>query len=251
MWGSSRHSKRYSENPECDEEGFDSASSLILSSLGRTLKWFDTYRVNSYVATSSTGAGGDFDPTGGVDCISCPPQGDGLSERDGRRIVIRSIHVKGEMITSTAITPLTPALNYRSSVFVAIVLDKQTNGVQCRSEDVFTCPHGILAAYPFPNPLYEDRFEVLHHEVMQLDPTPITGIIEEVATFGVTTSVFSLCVTKDFDICLDDLSIPVTFKDAAAQVSSVVDNSIHIICYTQSIWFLIDGSYHARIRYHD
>ena len=79
-------------------------------------------------------AGGEYDPST-TSMISTPAQGDSEQNRDGKRINILSLEIEGVITTQAKEGQAAPPGD--SSVFIAIVLDKQTNGAQMNSEDCF------------------------------------------------------------------------------------------------------------------
>jgi len=213
------------------------------------LKWYDSSQSGTYLATSASGAGGDVDPAGS--CLSCPARGDGPVLRDGMRILLHSCHVIGEITTSSAVSPLTPATIYNSNCFLALVLDTKTNNAQCLSEHVFTNTSAGLSAHPLKNLYHEPRFRVLKSKAWELYPVTLIGIIEEVLTLGLTTSTLSMCRAIQFDWLVEGLDIPVHFSADAADVTSVIDNSLHMIAYCNGVWYLPNIRYNCRVRYSD
>lgn len=60
--------------------------------LGIETKFLDTAWNGVAINASTDGAGGELQPsTGCTDCISVPAQGDGESQRDGRKYCVKSI----------------------------------------------------------------------------------------------------------------------------------------------------------------
>lgn len=87
-------------------------------------------------AILATWTGGEVDPAGGVNCIGACVQGTGESQRDGSRIVVKSIQIQGyvrRIMQSDQADSRHPNL-----IQVSLVMDTQSNGTQLSAEDVFT-----------------------------------------------------------------------------------------------------------------
>jgi len=65
--------------------------------------------------------------------MTTPDQGDGPSQRDGKEIAMLYLQINGQCIPQKKYSRSTQGC----SVFVAIVLDTQTNAAQMNSEDCF------------------------------------------------------------------------------------------------------------------
>lgn len=204
--------------------------------VGMERKFYDTARAAVALTAPADASGGEVDP-GTVNCISAPAQGDGESNRDGRKIHIKSVHIKGNVFVNTVPT----ATDTPGKVFVAIVQDTQTNGAQLNSEDVYTNPSAStnLATMPFRNLQYSSRFKVLATKV-------VTADITTAAYNG--TSLVGFPTHKTFEI-YKNVDIPVTFSNTTAGVANVTDNSLHVIAYCQDTTSTPYIQYNARIRF--
>lgn len=140
--------------------------------LGVELKFLDAPRTSLALTAPTDAAGGEINPSSIVTgCLSAPAQGDGPTNRDGHKIVVKSILVQGSF--SNAIQQDQADADVMPTLFVALVLDTQTNGATLNSEDVFTNPaadadcNGNLPR----NMSFTSRFKVLktfHMSVPQL-----------------------------------------------------------------------------------
>jgi len=187
------------------------------------------------------------------------PQGDGPSQRDGSKITILSMIVRGAISfphsfnTTVAVTD-----NLSTAVHIFIVLDTQSNGAGCLLSDVFTFPTtdgstAFTSLYPLGdtpsflqrNMTWGKRFVVLKHMVKQrrwaLSDTPDTSI-------AVDSSPSCIVPFKWVKKCRMRCTYNVTNTDG--QMSGIQDNSVHI--------FVVDGttagsfpkvSYTARVRF--
>lgn len=95
---------------------------------------FSDLNYNQALVTSLTGA--EASPTA-EGCLNAIARGDGESERDGRRVRMTSIQIDG-LINFEAQTQASPEGGHY--VRVLLVIDKQTNGAQMNSEDLFRNP---------------------------------------------------------------------------------------------------------------
>ena len=106
--------------------------------LGLEKKFFDTAVAMVALTAPTDAAGGEIDPTalpGAVACLNAMAQGDGEQNRDGKKVVLKSVQVKG--FVQKLGGELAAGPDSGTKVFVALVLDTQTNGAQLNSEDVF------------------------------------------------------------------------------------------------------------------
>jgi len=146
-------------------------------------KFLDTTRLSTLITAPADAAGGEYDPSSGcTGCLSAPAQGDGEQNRDGKKIVLKSLVFKA-VVTLNAQNNLAAA-QPPTEVFVAIVLDTQTNSAQLNSEDVFKNTTGTAggASIPVKNLLFGKRFKILKqalipicHKTVSYDGTNMEG----------------------------------------------------------------------------
>lgn len=205
--------------------------------LGMERKFYDTGLALTTLSAPTGATGGEVDPAT-VNCISAPATGSGPSDRDGKKMIIKKAIVTGVIYTAPDVDQ-TIADNQGAAV-VYLVLDKQTNGAQLNSEDVFTNPSAATAtaATLLHNLEYSTRFQILSKTMVQLPQLPITYDGTNIEQAGVTIP-FTLISTMD---------IPVTFIADTAGVSSVQDNSLHVIAFKNANT-ITSISYNARIRF--
>lgn len=193
--------------------------------MGLERKFLDTYWNDVSVGQSTDASGLELQPTGGcTSCISCPAQGDGASQRDGRKFVIDSFYLSGIVNTG----PLQDSADAAdlTGYFFALVLDTQANGVTINSEDVYTNP-GNHAHHNLPQPLRNlensTRFKVLASGYF--GPTGAYAVPDGANTGSIANTV-APAVTLSWSG-----KIPVTCGIGAtsADVASVQDNAVHVI----------------------
>jgi len=216
------------------------ANAVTMGFMGIEKKFLDTARTGTGVASSAGLAGGEYDPSAGcTGCLSCPAQGDTEQSRDGKRIVIDSLILKG-YVADAASTGEAPSVGIK--VFVAVILDTQTNGAQLNSEDVFKNlgNTALLAVDPMKNLLFGSRFRILKSQLFDLTPIGITGAVATVAHNG---------ARREFDWYIPFKGgLPVNLNaGTTADVVNVIDNSLHVVAFASEAG--ADIGYNARIRF--
>lgn len=210
--------------------------------LGIEKKFFDVYASSIAIPAPADCSGGEMNPEGGcTGCLSVPAQGDGEQNRDGKKIMCKSIFVTGLCRQTTVSTDQADAL-HRPTIFVALVLDTQTNGATLDSEDVFTNPNDtpLVNGLPLRNLQYSSRFRVLAHK---------TFVMGEYNTMtdGANTS-SQICGPRTFMLSWSG-DIPMNFTSTTADVANAADNSLHIIAFATSTAPAISMSYNSRMRF--
>lgn len=174
-------------------------------------------------------AGAEMDPA--ANCLAAPTQGSGETQRDGRKITIKNIHVNGAVYRDSG-----GVMTAQSTVHVALVLDTQTLKQQLSAEDVYNDANNVEFSYRDVDHL--SRFKVLWSRrfVMGNDAGGWNGVALNVAGDR-----------KNFSIN-KAVNIPVTFSAAAGSVADIEDNSLHIIAVSSqgAIDYL---AYESRIRF--
>lgn len=137
--------------------------------LGIEHKFYDTSLGATALVAAADAAGCEFDPST-TSMISTPAQGDTEQSRDGKKIVIDQAEVRGVVNWPAAESQAAP-LNV-PIVYIALVLDTQSNGAQMNSEDCFKNLNAAAATNvtPMRNLLFGSRFRVLKTVSMNLAP---------------------------------------------------------------------------------
>lgn len=193
--------------------------------LGVEKKYFDSgLEAVTNIPSSATLTNCVIPPTlpAGTTVISCPAQGDGPQNRDGKKFVIKSVQLKGfiDLPAQTAAAPL-----QNNKVFIALVLDTQSNAAACTAPDIFTnlSAHARLAVVPSRNLLFGKRFRILKSEVFDLTIGSIGWNPTAPAGFGYHG------VSKEFEWYVP-LNLNVNCNAATtATISAVADNSLHVV----------------------
>lgn len=205
--------------------------------LGLESKFYDTWRTTATIASANGMTGGEVDPTVTL-CLSAPSQGDGQNQREGRQMTLQSVYLTGNLIIPEVDAGTGPST--MPKVFVALVLDKQTNGTQLSSESVYINPSGDdqLIGNPLRNLEFSKRFQVLavHKCVMNRQTLTWDG-----------TNFASDAYITEFELSKSFKDLVVSFNSASAGVSGVVDNSLHLVAFSTVTGVLL--SYNSRIRF--
>jgi len=197
---------------------------------------FADYEVANQAMTT-TWTGGELNPAGSVDCLSACAQGDGEQQRDGRKYHIVSIHVRGQVKLVAADVSTTPVDD--AIARIAVVWDKQTNGAELAAEDVYDAIATAPQIYAMRNLQKSSRFVKLKEKRFRL---PVNNTTEAVDSYGHGAVV----VPFSFDINFKT-PISVSTTGTTAAVSTIVDNSIHLIGCASSTSVQI--SYFSRMRF--
>lgn len=203
------------------------------------IKFYDTSLTAASIASTADATGGEQDPSA-TSMISTPAVGDGEQNRDGKRIVIKNVQVKGTVARLAAEDVANPPSH--DEVFIALVLDTQSNAAQLNSEDVFKNLSGNAAGgtVPLRNLLFSSRFRVLKTEVLCMDTTTSVEGDNLHSSPGVVKHFEWFIPFKD--------GLIVNFNaGTTASIANVIDNSLHVIAFSSAGTSLL--TYNARIRF--
>lgn len=202
--------------------------------LGIEYKFVD-YEKDVNLVQTVTGA--EIDDTTAGSCSSIA-QGDGESNRDGRKCVLKNWYISGAVKLEQK-SAQTGSLDARV-VTIYGVLDTQTNGAQMNSEDFLSDPTDTdLDFLAIRNLEYSKRFKTIFKErcVLKYPSAQSDGA----ANTGEFNGDYYL-----FDIN-KKLDIPVTFTGTTATVASISDNSLHIIALSSGD--SVKVQYISRVRF--
>ncbi len=163
-------------------------------------------------------------------------QGDGESERIGRKYIIRSIHIRGFVSFPQAESALNPLDT--SLARICLVLDPQTNGAQLTATDVMDGGQtdDINA---FRNLQFTGRFKVLKDKLIRMERT---GLSQGAANqFAAGIRIFPFKWNVQFT------GLPVNTSGTTANIANVTTNSLHIIGVATSTSATL--SYQCRVRF--
>jgi len=166
-------------------------------------------------------------------------QGDGESNRDGRKYAIKSIHIKGFIEVPQQESQTAPIADQYCRI--VLVLDTQTNGAQLTATDVMD---GGLAedTLAFRNLQFSKRFIVLFDKKITLHVGRANMNEGAVNLFASPTIRVPFSYNKTFST-----PIQVLMSGTTADIANVTDNSIHMIGVSEST--IATLSYQCRTRF--
>ncbi len=207
--------------------------------LGIETKFYDQKLIASTLTGPTDATGGEHDPSATV-LMNTVVQGDGESNRDGRKITMKNIYIQGHI--DVPLKANQTATNQAFICMVALVLDTQTNGATIASENVFTNPGASIktAAQPFRNLQFTKRFRVLKRLEIQ-------GHQQEAVWDG--TNLEFMGYQLPFKIYVDLKNIRVLYSATTETVANITDNSLHLIAFVSNTGQAPTINYHSRLRY--
>ncbi len=208
---------------------------------GIELKFYDQKLVDSTLGTATDSTGGEHDPSATL-MMNTVTQGDGEQQRDGRKITMKSIYVEG--LVDCAKQATQSSGDNASSIFIALVMDQQTNGAQIVSENVYTNPGGtaLLQTQPFRNLSFTSRYRVLAVRKFTLQDANFTN------DTGATGGVIQQGLRARFKI-FKKLNREVTYSATTETIANIVDNSLHLLAWCSDTGLAPKLSYQSRLRF--
>ncbi len=212
--------------------------------LGLELKFYDTSLVAGALLSTGALTGGEHDPSATI-MLNTVVQGDNESQRIGRKITMKNIMVRG--VVSVPIQAGQNAADAPSRIFIALVLDKQTNGAQLNSEDVFTnkSANAILTTSNFNNLEFKSRFRVLGSRKFTMQNPAIANA----TSFSADNGIISAGLEQSFELYKDLKSMTTLYNGTTEDVANIIDNSLHIVAFTTNTVLAPTISYNARLRF--
>ena len=204
--------------------------------IGQELKYVDYEYGPS--AIQSNLIDGEADPLTAL-CLNAIAQGDGNTQRDGRRVVMHSVHVKGRIhfANVNVSTPSSPMCR------LMLVLDTQTNGAQLSADNVLQNTTTTLETLAWRNLQYSQRFRVLWDRMYKLEPRGLAFI--NAANQYTTLASAKFMINKK-------LALVTNYSGTAATIATITDNSLHIICYADDDLGATGSlAYSSRVRFTD
>lgn len=201
--------------------------------LGIETKFFDTETTDDAFAVTWA----PMEPA--TTNLTAIAQGDGESNRDGRKYSIKSIHLKGWVHTNTAEAQTAPQSDHM--VRIVLVLDKQTNGAQLTATQVFDGgqTEDTLA---FRNLQFTKRFTILFDRFIRIPNSQ-----GDMAQGGVDLFANALLRVPFKYNKVFTTPIEVLMSGTTADIANVTDNSIHMIGVSTHTTSLL--SYQCRVRF--
>lgn len=204
-------------------------------------KYYDKEYASPIVGTTTSWAGCEADPATQL-CLIAPTQGDDFNNRQGRKIHVLAIKLRGQI--NCAPQANQTAGEFSSIVRVCLVQDKQTNTAQLNAEDVISSGAASSALHMFQNPAFFGRFKVLKDKMYTLQNPAISWDGTNIEQNGLDRS-FKMTIK---------FKKPVIVHFNATNggtIADIVDNSFHVICNTNSTGLVPNLIYKSRVVFVD
>lgn len=210
-------------------------------------KYYDQF-ASATLGTGAAGAwtGTNVDPAAGVNTLFVPILGTDISNRIGRRVLLKSIKANFDVnipaLAGTNLGGRDPAV-----IRLICFMDMQTNGAQATG-DMLMGPIGpsAIAEQHFQNLGNLGRFKILYDKRFTIQD-PNIGSTQAADTYDINGIVVSQKMRVKFR-----KGIIVNFNATnGGTVADIIDNSIHVICCASSIAMGPVLSYTCRTSYKD
>lgn len=207
---------------------------------GIELKFYDQSLVGQALVTNTDGSGSEFDPSATIG-LSTIIQGDSGSNRDGRRATFWSMFVNGSIDLPVKTNQVGGVL--QTEVFICLVLDKQTNGIQIQSESVYLNVGGATGTGTLlqRNLVQSKRFTVL--KTVRLIIPVVFSVFDgtNIEQYGTRThwSLYHRFRTP----------VIANYSGDTEDIANSTDNSIHLLAFTSAVISNPTISYSSRLRF--
>lgn len=156
--------------------------------------------------------------------------GSGVSERIGRSITAKSIHIRGTILRNAG----TPYDKYR----IVLILDSQCNGQVAALTDIFVPgPNNLIEVESFLNLANSKRFRVLRDMKLKSE----TGVWNG-TDYGQGFDFFNMDIT---------FNLPIEFATSGESIADVKTNNICLVIITQHGSLRCSTKFISRLRYTD
>lgn len=207
--------------------------------VGQEKKYCDIAVANA-LFTNNNWVGSVMD-NAGTSCLNGIAIGDGATNRDGRQYGIHSVHIRGTITVDFQKSMVNPSAD--TVVRMALVIDKQTNGVVLDPTGVFSLGGGI-AVNAFRNLEYIKRFRVIEDMTIRINNEQVA---EAANLFASSVKIVPFVMNHEFKTPLQ-----VNCIGTGATIASIADTSLHLIGTATSDAISILGTrytYTSRVRF--
>jgi len=207
--------------------------------LGIERKFYDTNLIATAIPASTDFTATEFDPSATA-MMTTPPVGNGEQTRDGKQI--SALYLEFNCVVQNNASEAQTGPTQGCKVFIAIVLDTQSNAAQCQGEDIFKNTNAVAetAMLPMRNLLNAKRFRVLKQAILNLDRTSLSSAaLNDFSSTGVSRAFKWFIPLKGMRINFN--------AGTTASIANVVDNSIHVIANCNLTTSQL--AYNARLRF--
>lgn len=196
--------------------------------------------LNSTISTSNVGntwANANIDQAVQLS-LTAPLQGNGENDRNGRKCTFTYVEVRG-YVSLNPMRGLSVAPGGGDLVRIIMFQDTQTNGAQAPATTVMDAITAGAQTLSQRNLEQVKRFRILGDQTIRLDVTAGSGVTGDENYVGQTKAFFFK----------KKIHMPVIFSNAAAAITSVSDNSIHMLAITTGAANTVSIEYKARARF--
>lgn len=219
----------------------------------KEIKYVDGWKNVAAVHALSDTADDDWSGTlnnpgytaGNYGCLPLPAVGDDYSDRDGRKITVTSIKIKGSITWPSQEASVNPHIN--QPVRIVIFQDTKSNGAAPTPEKVLggaKDQSGVVALsgdgcalYQFSNPAGWGRYKILHDKIY--NPPNASTASNAANDFSMNG------YARSFKINIK-CNTEVNFNGTSGLIASVIDNSFHLMVATTSSANVAQLGYIAR-----
>lgn len=190
--------------------------------LGIEVKYYDTFKAATVLAAPATPDNtARFNPATRL-CLNAVSQGDGPTNRDGRKIRLRSLYIKGTIYREGL--EAQAGSQEPISGYVAIVLDRQANASEIVPDQVYTSPQGTAFGNSclFRNLEYSNRYRILRDQVFTFGGGPEAGVTGSLNPAGLAKH-FEWYIPLNFDTLFN------TEDPTNATIADIVSNAIGVV----------------------
>jgi len=205
--------------------------------LGIEKKFYDTSLLNSALTSPTDSTTGAQNPSATI-CLNTVTQGDSESQRDGKQIAMLNLTIKGKLSVDGLEDQI--ALQSPHTIFVAVVLDTQTNGALTATNNIFknTAANAGTSVIPLRNLLFGKRFRILKQKRFTIDNHEMQHAANAIS---------SSYRHRFFDWFIPLKGMKVNYSNTTETIANIIDNSISVIAYCTTTLPTI--SYNARLRF--
>lgn len=207
--------------------------------LGIEHKFYDTSLAAAALTANTDTAGGEHNPSATI-TLNTVVQGDGQSQRDGRKIVMKKIMIRGIIDIAGAIDQT--VMPREAMIFIALVLDTQANGALIVSETVFENKGAtaLLNASLFNAMERSSRYKILKRLSFSMPS-------QQVAHDG--TNIEISAKTRPWQMMVNLKDLNVLYSGTTETIVNIVDNSLNLIAWCTNTDTVPRISYNARLRF--
>lgn len=208
--------------------------------------YLDATALHSVVTNDDTWADCELNPrqvTAVYGCLPVPRQGTNYADRDGRKIFVKKIKIRG-IVQFDGADALTGAVT-RSFCRLVVVKDTNTNGVALSAENVLGAGLGsdgnssLLAdtsIMAMTNPDGWSRYQIMKDKIIRPPPTQAFNDGTDGALNFIEVP-FKMNITCN---CY------MNFNASTGAIGSIIDNSFHLIAASNEVTLNTNVSYIAR-----